>query len=98
MIVSVSVALLLARLGSVSPAGTIVVAVFERVPEALMLSVAVATNVAVSPTRRFAVWMMLPEPLAAPQLETAEAEHVHVNPIRAAGTASVNVAPVTRSR
>jgi hypothetical protein len=95
MIVSVSVALLFARLGSVIPARGITVAVFDSVPEALMSSVPVAVKVAVPPTSRFAVWLMFPEPLAAAQLDPADAVHVHVTPVRLAGKLSVTVAPVT---
>src|SRR5438093_828250 len=96
MIVSVSVALLFARLGSVIPPGGVTVAVFDRVPEALMLSVPVAVNVTVLPEMRFTIWLMFPEPLGAPQLEPAEAVHVQVIVVSAAGKGSVTIAPVTR--
>ena len=91
---SLSLALLFAVLGSVIAAGGVTVAVFDRVPEALMSSVPVAVNVAVPPTSRFTVWLMFPEPLAAAQLEPPEATHVHVTPVRLAGKVSATVAPV----
>src|SRR5207249_845626 len=92
MIVSLSVALLFAVLGSAFPEDT--VAVFERVPEALMLSVPVATKVTVPPTRRLTGWLMLPEPLAAAQLEPPDAAHVHVPPARPAGKVYATAAAV----
>src|SRR5438876_554000 len=75
MIVSVSLALLFPMFGSEIPPGGVTVAVFDRKgPEALMLSVPVAVNVAVPPQRRFTVWLMFAEPLAAAQLERTPAE------------------------
>ena len=95
VIVSLSVALLLAVLGSVTPAGAVTLAVLVRVPVALKDRVPVAVKVAVPPTARFTVVAMLPLPLAAAQLEPAEAVQVQVTPVRLAGKVSVTEAPVT---
>src|SRR5438093_4392181 len=97
MIVSASVALLFPGFGSVIPLGVATVAVFDSVPEALISSVPVAVNVAVPPEKRLTVWLMFPEPLAAPQVDPAEAVHVQVIPMRTAGKVSVTAAPVTPS-
>ena len=79
--VSVSVAVLLERLGSAYPAGGATVAELTRVPVAATLSVAVATKVAVPPASRFTLWLMLRRAGAAPQEEPAEAEHVQEAPV-----------------
>ena len=48
------------------------------------------------PLARLAVvLMLLPEPLAAPQLEPGEAVQVHETPVIVPGTVSAMVAPVT---
>ena len=86
--VSVSVAVLFPGVGSVTPAGTPIVAVFTRVPVADWETTAARENVAVPPGRRETPAAMLPEPLAVPQLEPAEAAHVHVADAIAAGRTS----------
>ena len=93
--VSVSVAELLDRFGS-ELLGRETEAVLERVPLADGLNVAVAANVAVPPTARLTVWLMWPEPLADPQADPTEAEHVQLTETSAAGKVSVRTAFVTR--
>ncbi len=75
-------------LGAVMPAELI------SVPVAAGSSVPTMTNVAVPLTSRSTLALMLPAPLAG-QLEPLEAAHVHVASLRADGTVSVTVAPVT---
>ena len=87
---SVSVAELLAAVGSVTPAATTAVAVFASVPVAVEAIVAVRVKVVVPPGNRSTVVLMLPEPPAG-QFDPAEAEHVHVAPDRLAGRVSVMV-------
>ena len=94
-IASLSVALLFAVSGSVTPAGAMTLAVLVRVPVALEERIPVAVNVAVPPTARFTVVAMLPLPLAAAQLEPAEAVQVQAIPVRLAGKVSTTDAPVT---
>ena len=69
-------------------------AVFVSVPVALEERVPVAVKVAVPPTARFTVVAMSPLPLAAAQLEPAEAVQVQLTPVRLAGKVSVTGAPV----
>ena len=88
--VSVSVAVLLAAVGSVIPAATATVAVLARVPVAVEAIVAVRVNVAVPLGRRSTVVLMLPLPDAG-HVEPAEAVHVHVAPDNVAGNVSVTV-------
>ena len=70
-------------------------AVLVRNPVALGERVPVAVKVAVPPTSRFTVVAMLPLPLAAEQLEPAEAAQVQLIPVKLAGKVSVTDAPVT---
>src|SRR5438132_431421 len=93
--VSVSVALLLPGVGSVTPAGAATEAVLVSDPVAAGSMFPVRVYVAVPPTGRWSVVLMLPVPLAAPQLEPADATHAQVAPVRAAGTVSVTPAPMT---
>src|SRR5207253_1670807 len=73
--VSLSVALLLPGVGSVTPPGALTVAVFTNVPVALDAMLATSVYVIVAPTGRSTVSLMLPLPLAvkpeAPPLPTA---------------------------
>ena len=92
--VSVSVAELLAAVGSVTETGTATDAVFAKVPVAVVAMVDVNVNVAVPPGARVTDALMLPLPDAG-QVEPADAAHVHVVPDKIAGTVSVTVAPVT---
>ena len=94
VIVSVSVALLLPGVGSVTPAGVATEAVLLKVPVALADKVPVAVKVAVPPFIRFTLALILPLPLAG-QLELAEAVQVQVTPDSDAGKVSATVAPVT---
>lgn len=87
MSVSVSVAELLAAVGSVIPAATVAVAVLAKVPVAVDAIVAVRVIVAVPLGSRSTVVAMFPDPDAG-QDEPAEAEHVHVAPERVAGSVS----------
>ena len=65
--VSVSVALLLALLGSVVPAGGVTVTVLTRLPVAVELVAATTVKVAVPPDARLTLLvLMLPVPLAGP--------------------------------
>src|SRR5712671_208326 len=80
VMVSVSVALLLAGVGSVTPAGA--------------ATVALTVKVAVPPLSRLTAAAMLPLPLAG-QLEPAEAAQVQAPKVRLAGALSVTVAAVT---
>lgn len=89
----VSVAVLLAAVGSVAPPGKATDAVFDNVPVAVETTVAVTVNVTEPAARTFTDAEMLPEPDAG-QLDPADAAHVHVAPVRLAGKVSVTVAPV----
>src|SRR5260370_445817 len=94
VMVSVSVALLLAGVGSVTPAGAAMVAVLLMVPRAPPGTVALTVKVAVPPLSRLTEAAMLPLPLAG-QLEPAEAAQVQAPKVRFAGAVSVTVAAVT---
>ena len=80
--------------GSVTPVGALIDAVFARLPVAEALIVPVIVNVAVAPTARFTSELIDPLPDAA-QLAPDAAAQVHVTPLTDAGSASVTVAPVT---
>ncbi len=92
--VSVSVALLLPGVGSVTPPGTVMVAVFTREPVAVADTVPVTVKVAVPPTGRSTSAEMFPVPLAG-QLAPPAVAQVHVTPVSSAGKASATVAPTT---
>jgi hypothetical protein len=92
--VSVSVALLFAGFGSVTPLGTATVAVLLSVPVADALTVPVSVYVTLPLTGRFTVSLMLPEPLAV-QVPPPAPTHVQLAPVIVAGRVSVTVAPVT---
>src|SRR5262245_53121796 len=92
----VSVALLLAAVGSVVPVGAATVAVLLSVPLAVDATVPVALNVTDAPAARSTVVAIGPLPEAAPQLAPAPlGVHVHVTPPSAAGNVSATAAPVT---
>jgi hypothetical protein len=91
--VSVSVAVLLPGVGSVTEAGAEIVAVFARLPVAVAAMVAVIVNVAVPPGARVTDALMLPLPDAG-QVEPAEAVHVQVPADSTAGSVSATVAAV----
>ena len=91
---STSVALLFAGTGSVTPLGTVAIAVFAIDSGASPATVAGTENVAVPPASR----LMAVERLPAPPLtheEPAVATHVQLPNVSPAGAVSVNVAPVT---
>src|SRR5579871_5582919 len=94
MIVSVSLAVLLAVLVSVAPAGGATVAALVRVPVAVALIAAMMVNVTLAPTGRSTVALMAPEPAdgaAAPP----DVVVVQVKPATPVGRASETVAFVT---
>ena len=91
--VSVSVAVLLPGVGSTVPPGRATVAVFDRVPVAAAEIVPVTVKVAVPLGARVTEELIEPEPEPGHD-EPADAEHVHVTPVRAAGMVSVTVAAV----
>ena len=93
--VSVSVAELLAPFTSVTPAGTVTVAVFASVPVAEADNVPFSVNVAVAPTGRLTADVeMFPEPEAGHEPPPAPT-HVQLTPDTVPGTTSDTVAPVT---
>src|SRR5438132_9675011 len=94
LIVSVSVALLLLGVGSVTPTGAAIVAVLAIEPAALPATVALTVNVAVPALSRFTLAAMLPVPLAG-QLDPALAAQVQAPIVKPAGAVSVTVAPMT---
>src|SRR5215831_12579375 len=94
LMVSVSVALLLPGVGSVTPAGVAILAVLAIEPVALPATVALTVKVAVPPLSRLTLAEMLPLPLAG-QLDPALAAQVQLPMVSPAGAVSVTVAPVT---
>ena len=90
---SVSVALLLPGVGSVTPLDTVAVLTNDPVADALIVQVAV--NVALPPLGRFtALVLIFPLPLAGHVPLPAPA-HVQLQPVTSAGNVSATVAPVT---
>src|SRR5688572_17797487 len=87
-----SVAVLLAVLGSIVPEGTAIVAVLMSGLVAAGETVPVAENVADPPASRSTLALMSPVPPALPQLEPAVATQVQVTPVRSAGNGSLTVA------
>jgi hypothetical protein len=66
--VSESVAVLLARFGSITLTGTLTAAVFVSVPTAKVEVLAVAVYARLEPAGKFTVSLILPEPFADPQV------------------------------
>src|SRR2546429_2813269 len=93
VMVSVSLALLFAMLGSVTPPGGITVAVLTRLPVALGEIVARTVYVSVAPTGRLTVSLMFPDPeaLQLPPLAT----QVQIALLIIAGNTSLTTAPIT---
>src|SRR5262245_22498913 len=98
VMVSMSVAVLLFGLLSVSPAGGVTVAVFTKVPVALGLMLAEKEKVTLAPTGRSTFVLKspvpllgLPEVMAPPPLPPAKVQASLVTP---AGTASKTLAPL----
>ena len=77
--------------GSVTPPGVVTVAVLDRVPVALMLTVAMAVYVTEPPAGRLTVSLMFPEPEAVQVPPPAPAQ-VQVG-VKLAGKVSATVAP-----
>lgn len=92
---SVSVAALFAPFGSIMPLGAAILAEFETLPVAPGTTVAVNAKVAVPPTARSTVVLMLPVPFAEPQLDPPEGVQVHVAFISVTGRLSATAAPTT---
>src|SRR5262249_4702167 len=90
--VSLSVAVLSPGAGSTKPPGCETVPVLTRLPVAAGSIVAWGWWVPVPPAARLTGSAMLPVPNAE-QLEPAEAAHVQLADVRAAGRASATVAP-----
>ena len=98
VMVSTSLAELLAVLGSMVPEGTATVAVFVKLPELEPEpNVPVSVMVADPDGARLSVVAALLRLalLKAPQLEPGVAEHVRLVTVSRDGTVSVNAAPVT---
>lgn len=95
LIVSVSVSLLLAVFGSGIFAGGVTVTVLLKLPVASLRTVPFSLKVAVALGNKFTVVLMLPVPLAAPQLPPALAVQVQEILVSLVGIVSVTVAPVT---
>lgn len=93
--VLISVALLLAGVGSGAVAGDVTVAVLLNVPVAELTTVAVKLNVAVEPGNKLTVVLMLPLPVVAPQLAPTDGVQVQLTLVSLVGTISVTVAPFT---
>src|SRR5690348_12767887 len=94
--VSVSVAVLLAWLASVTLAGAVTFAVLDRFPVAVGETAAVRLKVAASPGPRVTVVSILPAPLATPQLSPLLAVvQVQLADVMADGSGSVTCAPAT---
>src|SRR5882724_306207 len=90
---SVSAARLLVVSGSVAPAVATFTTLVTRLVPLPPMMLALSTYVALAPDGKVTVVLMLPLPLAAPQLP-AVAVHVQVAPVSWAGSASTTVALV----
>ena len=95
--VLVSAAVLLVVLGSVVPLGGVTVAEFSNWPVVPLGTVPVRVKVALVPLIRSTVVEMSPLPLVVAQLLGKGVLQVQVKPapVRAAGSGSLTVAPVT---
>src|SRR5258706_11377161 len=99
---SLSLALLLAGVGSVMPAGGFTVAILTIVPVALAATVAGTVNIMTAPTFIVTRALMFPEPVGEPHavvttppLPALLTAHVQLPRVRPEGATSVTVAPVT---
>jgi len=90
--VSVSVALLLPGAGSVTPLGTVTVAVLLSEPVTEGEIEQLAVYVTLPPLGRFTELLMLPEPDAV-QVPPPAPAHVHVQEVSEAGNESATVEP-----
>jgi hypothetical protein len=93
--VSVSLTALLAGVGSGMSVGAVTDAVLTSWPVADAPMRATRVNLAVPPTSKSTVVATLPVPVASPHADPAEATHVHVASVSAAGSVSVTAASVT---
>jgi hypothetical protein len=93
--VSVSDEVLLAGVGSATPAGAATCAVLTRLPVAVATTVAVIVKVALEPTGRSTVVLMFPLPLLAAQDPPPAGTHVHVAELSVPGIVSVTGAATT---
>src|SRR5260370_915189 len=98
VMVLLSVAVLLFRLGSLSPPGGVTVAVLTRVPVALALMLAEKEKVTLAPTGKSTLvlraplpLLRLPELMAPPPVAPTKVQLSLVTP---AGTASLTLAPL----
>ena len=91
---SLSVAVLLPGVGSVTAGGTAIVAVLVRVPVAVEATVPPIVYVTDAATGRFTVSLMEPLPVAA-HVPPPVAVHVQVGVSSEAGVVSATVAPTT---
>src|SRR5215471_8907817 len=93
----VSVAVLLAVIGSLVPLGTLTEAELANWPVVPLGTVPLNVNLAVPPLMRLTVVVISPLPLAAPQPLGAVTLQVQVNPAptSTAGKGSLTLAPVT---
>jgi hypothetical protein len=87
--VSMSLALLLAEVGSVTPAGAATAAVFVNEPVAVDETATMTLYVTVAPVAMVAVVEIGIEPDADPQVAPAVAAHVHEPDVAPTGSASV---------
>ena len=92
--VSVSVAVLLVVVGSVTPVGAVIETVFVSEPVVPTAMVAVRVYVAEPPESRFTVSLIDPEPEAA-HVEPDVATQVHVAPLSDGFSVSRTAAPTT---
>src|SRR5258705_161556 len=91
--VSVSVALLFPGVGSVTPPGSVTVAVLVRFPIADALIVAFTVYVTLLPDGMLTVSLMLPEPAAVFPVAPPAATLVYVTPLSMPGKVSATDAP-----
>jgi hypothetical protein len=91
--VSLSVAALFPGVGSVTPAPTVVVAVFKSVPVAEGVIAVTTVKVAVVAAARSTVVLMAPLPDVAAHPAPAPGVHVHDEIVAPAGAASATIVP-----
>ena len=92
--VSVSVALLFPGVGSVTPAGSVTVAVLDRFPVAEALMVADTVYVILLPVGMLTVSLMLSGPAAVFPVAPPAATLVYVTPVSIPGKVSATVTPL----
>ena len=97
MIVSASVALSFSGVGSSTPTGTAIVAVFSNVPVAEGSTVPETENVADEPAARSIVPSIDPVPDAAGHVAPTPGVQVQLTSMRSSGKTSSTDAPVTEN-